>query len=69
MIADLPATREEGNQTFVSNDGTKHKFFMVGVGSPCLLAASRRSLLSCSMLRPWGVPVLVAGPAGAASMC
>lgn len=29
-VADLPATREEGNQTFVSDDGTKHKFFMVG---------------------------------------
>jgi len=28
-VADLPATREEGNQTFMSEDGTKHKFFMV----------------------------------------
>lgn len=35
-IADLPATREEGSQTFVSDDGTKHKFFMVGPGSHLL---------------------------------
>ncbi len=32
-VADLPATREEGNQTFVSDDGTKHKFFMVSHGA------------------------------------
>lgn len=28
-VADLPATRDEGNQTFLSEDGVKHKFFMV----------------------------------------
>lgn len=28
-IADLPATRDEGNQTFMSEDGAKHKFYMV----------------------------------------
>jgi hypothetical protein len=28
-VADLPATRDEGNQTFLSEDGIKHKFFMV----------------------------------------
>lgn len=33
-IADLPATRDEGNQTFLSDDGTKHKFFMVCVNQP-----------------------------------
>lgn len=34
-VADLPATREEGNQTFMSEDGTKHKFFMVSAARRC----------------------------------
>eukprot|EP00882_Tetradesmus_deserticola_P003578 GHRQ01003787.1.p1 GENE.GHRQ01003787.1~~GHRQ01003787.1.p1 ORF type:complete len:414 (+),score=150.91 GHRQ01003787.1:159-1400(+) len=28
-VTDLPATRDESNQTFLSEDGVKHKFFMV----------------------------------------
>eukprot|EP00775_Hariotina_reticulata_P013707 gene13707-13829_t len=28
-VADLPANRDEGSQTFLSEDGVKHKFFMV----------------------------------------
>jgi hypothetical protein len=31
-VADLPASRDEGNQTFLSEDGVKHKFFMVRLG-------------------------------------
>jgi hypothetical protein len=39
-VADLPATRDEGNQTFLSEDGVKHKFFMVRLGllPLCVLA-------------------------------
>jgi hypothetical protein len=31
-VADLPANRDEGGQTFLSEDGVKHKFFMVSLG-------------------------------------